>query len=506
MPNVPTQAPVPIAYIWVDSKATSPGNGTADHPYQTINQAIKMAKPGTAIMVREGDYHENVKIPRTISGTDNAPIWLISADGPQRAHIIAADNNKPALVGGGTENFVLDGFWISGGKNGVQFSQNGFDFTDMIKNITVRNNVIDGFTEDGVKANGGNNVNVSNNVIKGGKDEGIDFVAVVSGSISNNEVSHGTGNSAGIFVKGGSQSINITGNYVHDVRGDGISAGGWVNYNRDMRPGYDQYQARYILIEDNRVEDVGKRPLSFFGAGDSVARHNYLEATARVNTAVYIGNSNNSQYGVFHSANITVTDNFITRDIRTVFIDTGTTGVTFANNNVAVSISASGAHISSSALASVSTNASTASVAARQSPAEPSSDHHTGEHTQDHSNGCIHTVLAAGNPHIAVTGTAKSPLTLAAHETVLVPAMQVMPDGKRADTLIFKALDGARDQAAASHASPNLADIHHETIAASGKVFSIVYDTGVQADFLLDHQVPEWLIAGSGHDFGMLHL
>ncbi|CCW18434.1 endo-1,3-1,4-beta-glycanase [Sphingobium indicum BiD32] len=323
--------------MWVDGDASYRGkpNGSVEKPFTTIQAAVDAATPGTAIMVKAGDYVENVSIPRNVSGTDSAPIWLISADGPQAAHITAKSDTLATIGGGGTENFIVDGFHITGGKNGIQFSQNGNDYTDTIKNIVIKNNVIDNVVQDGVKANGGSNVVVTNNVITGGIDESIDFMSIIHGVISHNDVSGNTGTSAAIFAKGGSSDILISNNYVHGVTADGISVGGWTSYNYKMLDGYDAFQASDVTVVGNRVEDVGKRPLAFRGAVDSVATGNYLEAAQGYYTVVLVGNSAATKYGTFTSHDISVTDNFITRDTKTLFIEAGSDSVTFADNAVA---------------------------------------------------------------------------------------------------------------------------------------------------------------------------
>jgi len=329
----PFAGKVPNRYLWVDASAPDGGDGSAEHPLNSIQHALAKAKPGTAVMVKAGDYVGNVNIVRTADGTPDAPIWLISADGPGKAHVIATDQGAAAIGGGGIQNFIVDGFWTTGGKNGIQFSQNGFDFTDTIANIVVRNNRIDNPVEDGVKANGGENVYVINNTITGGKDEGIDFVAISHGVISHNEVSGNTGTSAAIFAKGGSQYIRIADNYVHDVTADGISVGGYSNYYRDMPEDARDFLANHVLVEGNRVENVGRRPLAFYGAGNAEARDNYLVANDKYFTAVYIGNSNDTQYGVFTSHHIVVENNYLTDHRKPYVVGEGSDDIRFENNN-----------------------------------------------------------------------------------------------------------------------------------------------------------------------------
>lgn len=80
----------PQRFVWVSAGAPAQsGNGSRDRPFARIGDAVMMARPGTAIMVKAGTYNENVLFPKRTNGTPDAPIWLVSADGPQAARIVA---------------------------------------------------------------------------------------------------------------------------------------------------------------------------------------------------------------------------------------------------------------------------------------------------------------------------------------------------------------------------------------------------------------------------------
>jgi len=81
----------PLRYIWVSPTGSDLGTGAAGSPLKTIQAAVEIATAGTAIMVTAGEYRENVKLPTNAAGTPDNPIWLISADGPQAAKVVATD-------------------------------------------------------------------------------------------------------------------------------------------------------------------------------------------------------------------------------------------------------------------------------------------------------------------------------------------------------------------------------------------------------------------------------
>ncbi len=62
----------PLQTIYVNAGATSGGNGMINSPYQTIQQAINIASPGTSVLVANGTYHEQLTI--MTSGTEN--FWI----------------------------------------------------------------------------------------------------------------------------------------------------------------------------------------------------------------------------------------------------------------------------------------------------------------------------------------------------------------------------------------------------------------------------------------------
>lgn len=277
--------PVRLLHVTV---GTGTGNGSLQNPFHSVQAAVDAATPGTAIIVHAGIYNENVKINHQRSGTTAAPIWLVSGDGPQAASIVAPSADKPVIQALGVDNYVISGFNLRGGYDGIQFSQSGRDFTNLVNNVLIQGNVISNVAHDGIKVGQANNIQILDNKIYDvASEEGIDFVAVNNAVIARNEISNVKGTSAAIFAKGGSSDIKIIDNYVHDVRGDGISAGGNTTLT-SFRPGVSGFEAKNVLIDGNRIEDVGKRPVSVRGAINVDITDNFLKGSSAYGTAVYI--------------------------------------------------------------------------------------------------------------------------------------------------------------------------------------------------------------------------
>ena len=302
----------PQKYIWVSPTGNNSGTGSQTSPLKTIQAAVNKATAGTAIMVTAGVYYENVKLPTKALGTPDNPIWLISADGPQAAKVVGVSQTVGTIYGYGTDNYVVQGFEIQGGFRGIQFSQSGSDFTNLVNNVLVIDNVIHDTKEDGIKIGQANNAYAIGNTVYNVLGEGIDFLAVNSGFISYNEVYNAKSSAAAIFAKGGSTGVLIDHNYVHDIPfGDGISIGGQSLNTGSFRPGYTKYEAKDVVVSDNYVEDVDQNPVIVNGALDSQIIDNYLVTNPAYFAAVVIKTGWSAADTPSYSANIEVANNIL---------------------------------------------------------------------------------------------------------------------------------------------------------------------------------------------------
>ncbi|MGH6927795.1 MAG: right-handed parallel beta-helix repeat-containing protein, partial [Dongiaceae bacterium] len=216
MTALPFESIPPQRIIHVSPTGSSTGSGSQSDPLKSIQAAVNLATPGTTVMVEAGTYTENVKFKA--SGLPDAPIQLISADGPGAAKIVPGAGSPSATISAfGEENIVISGFDVSGGgrlQNGIQFGQSGSDFTDMTANIVIKDNFVHDTVKDSIKVSQGDNIYVIDNTCTRAGDQGIDFVAVNNSVIARNDVSHTTGSAPALFVKGGSTNILIAQNHV----------------------------------------------------------------------------------------------------------------------------------------------------------------------------------------------------------------------------------------------------------------------------------------------------
>lgn len=317
----------PVSFLWVSPDGRDDADGSSDFPLATIQEAADRATPGTAILVQAGSYHENVTIRS--SGSETAPIWFVSVDGQGAANVMPQNENVATFLGRGTDNIIIKDFAIDGADNrsGIEFTQSGLDFTNLVKNIVIEGNTIYDAGIDGIKIAQTENIQIIGNYISGGREEGIDFVTVWNATIAQNEVRDTTG-PGGIVVKGGSNHVLIEKNYVHDTANDGIAVGGWTDANLFQL--FDGFEASQVTVRENYVQDVGKRPLNFLAAQDSVATDNFFDPNNDYYTIV---NIEGNHFGLI-SRDLTITDNTVTKE-NWLYVTPGhDQGHIINNNNV----------------------------------------------------------------------------------------------------------------------------------------------------------------------------
>lgn len=273
------ETPQPERLIWVSTAGSDAGDGSFDHPYLTIQAAVNAATPGAAVMVEAGLYVENVRLPNA-GGTPDAPIQLLSADGIGAATIVGASAADSVIKGLGTDNVVVRGFTVQGGANGIQFSQNGNDFTNLVSNVVVADNIISGATGDGIKLDQADHATVWGNVISNVRGQGVDLLAVDHSTIAWNDIS-GVGATAAVFVKGGSTDVTVQGNRIHGTATDGIEVGGYTGAEF-FRPGETGYEAADVRVIGNDVEIAGKRAINILGVHGVSVTGNALASSGPV--------------------------------------------------------------------------------------------------------------------------------------------------------------------------------------------------------------------------------
>jgi parallel beta-helix repeat protein len=167
--------------IFVDDDNTEgPWDGTTEHPYQFIQDAINNTNDGDIVYVYKGIYYEYVKI------IDKNNILLIG----EEANTTIIDGSKSSGVFGGINIFAdyvtIEGFTIQycgGLRGGINIWENN----NCIKGNIVKNNLM------GIHVLGNNNRIIGNSIIKNGEEgivSGMYVYGIMNNIIKNNFISN----------------------------------------------------------------------------------------------------------------------------------------------------------------------------------------------------------------------------------------------------------------------------------------------------------------------------
>ena len=205
--------------IYVDDSFSYPRDGSAEHPYQTITEAINLANDGDTVYVFSGTYNESVVINKRISligGIDDEP--SIISRGVELKYLIEITADFVSV-----ENFVIKdperfissqyGALIHVTSNNVVLQKNNISQCDLwgIYLDSSDDNMISGnLINDtkGVFVSSSNNNVFSSNNISNSSDAGMNFRSSIRNILYDNYL---TLNTYGIYTKDCSNT-NITQN------------------------------------------------------------------------------------------------------------------------------------------------------------------------------------------------------------------------------------------------------------------------------------------------------
>jgi len=237
-------------YVSLTGNDSNPG--TEAQPLRTIQKAANIVEPGDTVLVKPGDYGENVSIMR--SGSAGAPI-IFKGDGP-----VETIKTKSFSVGSWDPNAVhyitIDNFMTSGGI-GLYGSYN-----------IVQNCIMEGY---GVGISWHPTAHppatgcvVRNNIMRNFGDVVLNNTGTKTTDciFENNIIYNGTGDVWRLF---GSGHI-IRNNEVYDLREEGWHADIFQVYDSNLERSYD------IIVENNYFHDSTGSMCMMLGNGYSEIR------------------------------------------------------------------------------------------------------------------------------------------------------------------------------------------------------------------------------------------
>lgn len=251
--------------LYVDAKNNGVEDGSSNHPYNTINEAMAKANSKTDIHVGNGFYKENIEIKDGVK---------IFGENKDKVVIEAESSRKPVIFM--NENTVINKVTIKKGKYGIKVQDDSK--AEIIKCVVKDSN------NDGIYINSGK-VKDSRKV-----------------SISESEIRNNDG--AGIFS--GKRSLSITDSKIINNDGDGIDiadgSSAWIAKNEITDNNKSGMKLRIdksnIWTKKNKIAHNGREGVEVGfrgGAGriditDSSIFQNGKYGVARVQRAVFGNN------------------------------------------------------------------------------------------------------------------------------------------------------------------------------------------------------------------------
>lgn len=134
----------PVSIYVDDNNTQGPWDGTQQHPYQTIQEALTNIIPNTTIYVQSGSYYESLNI--------NTSVSLI---GDNKTTTIINGKNNNSIINTNASNLLIQGFTFTNTKVGINLSnstdsiitqntflnlQTGISLTNTTQNNTIYHN------------------------------------------------------------------------------------------------------------------------------------------------------------------------------------------------------------------------------------------------------------------------------------------------------------------------------------------------------------------------------
>ncbi len=164
--------------IYVDKDASGDKDGSSEHPYKTISEALKQSKKGTEVRVKNGTYEENITIPKDVK---------VVSDSEKRDKVtIKSDNDdKPAVSM--KHDSELSHITVKGGRHGVRVLE---DAKAHLYDVVVKDSLRDGIHIDAAPRDKKYRVLIDKSVIKNSDRAGIfaekRFIVLINSDIEDN--------------------------------------------------------------------------------------------------------------------------------------------------------------------------------------------------------------------------------------------------------------------------------------------------------------------------------
>lgn len=212
--------------VYVDNKnIEGPWDGSKEHPYKTINEGMNAAYEGWTVYVKNGTYHGDIVINKTINidgedktttiinGTSTGNVIYVKAPGV-RVSGFTIQNSGPDLFDSGISTLSLNSE-ITIQNNIIQNCDIGIllnyayeDSFNIVKDNIIKNN------REGMYLLWSNNYLIENNTIFKNSEDGINFEASMYGTCKDNIIFENSG--IGLHFRASSRESIIKNNLIED--------------------------------------------------------------------------------------------------------------------------------------------------------------------------------------------------------------------------------------------------------------------------------------------------
>lgn len=281
----------------------------------TIESGIMVANDGGVILIRPGDYYENLNL-HDKKLTLASMYYVTGQDKYIEQTIIDGGGNTVIDVNDGAIGSIIMGLTIQNGKDGIITSSN----IEISNNRFIQNN-------DGIDYEGGGGT-CSFNVFMSNTDDGIDLDGAVAVNIDNNKIINNGDDGIEIRLhpyNGPMLDIIVSGNEISGNKEDGIQI---IDY-----PGISD---RSIKIERNLIVNNEMAAIGFMGDGNT--KEDFSGAPIPEQILIFNNTLTDNGYGIIGGANVVALNNIISRTtfnaMRNVVDDSIVSYSVFWNNGI----------------------------------------------------------------------------------------------------------------------------------------------------------------------------
>lgn len=207
--------------------------------FKTIHDAVENAQPGDTIIVRNGNYHENVIIskPLTLKSEKGADVTVIKPSNTSEPVIKVMETNNVEIIGFTATGSAISGFYLYKTSN-----------SRLLENKSIEN-------RNGIFLYSSDNNSLIGNEAKSNDQTGIYLEASHGNIIEKNEAD--SNREKGIFLIS-ANSNKVTGNSANLNDWNGITL--WSANNNTIK-GNKVYRNTYGIIMSNSTgNDVAENP------------------------------------------------------------------------------------------------------------------------------------------------------------------------------------------------------------------------------------------------------